>query len=66
MEHLDSVKRIELGIKLAKAWRRAMRIDREIARAEDSICLVIIISVYRAATGKLVVDKRRYSKYVTL
>ncbi len=33
--------------------------------SEKNICLVPTLSIYRAAIGRLVVDKRKYSRYVT-
>ncbi len=34
------------------------------AMASKNICLVPAFSIYRAAIGKLVIDKRKYSKYI--
>ncbi len=68
IEHLDSIARLKPGIGLIEAWEDIDEgVIEEIVRkmVSKNIVLVPTASVYRAAIGKLRIDRRRFSKYIT-
>jgi len=68
IEHIDSIAKLRPGAGLLESWEA---VDEgtleEIARrlAQRGTAVVPTLSIYRAAAGKLRVDKKKYSKLVS-